>query len=136
MEEEKEKEGKMALVVKDALIRKRDGALPAGSSGFFVSVPSVFLFGLSDGDKVIGEIKIKEGAEKETGEKGEGIKITLILEKESGDSFLHIASEDWDTDFMGRADLRLEEAIHGDKRKQLYPKKDVTTSPAIGCRIS
>jgi len=49
---------------------------------------------------------------------------------------LHIASEDWDTDFMGRADLRLEEAIHGDKRKQLYPKKDVTTSPAIGCRIS
>lgn len=126
----------MALVVKDALIRKRDGALPAGSSGFFVSVPSVFLFGLSDGDKVIGELKIKEGEEKETGEKGEGIKITLILEKESGDSFLHIASEDWDTDFMGRADLRLEEAIHGDKRKQLYPKKDVTTSPAIGCRIS
>ncbi len=132
----------MALVVKDALIRKRDGALPAGSSGFFVSVPSVFLFGLSDGDKVIGEIKIKEGEEKETGEKGKGkekgteIKITLILEKESGDSFLHIASEDWDTDFMGRADLRLEEAIHGDKRKQLYPKKDVTTSPAIGCRIS
>ena len=125
----------MALVVKDALIRKRDGALPAGSSGFFVSVPSVFLFGLSDGDKVIGEIKIKEGEEKETGEKGKG-KITLILEKESGDSFLHIASEDWDTDFMGRADLRLEEAIHGDKRKQLYPKKDVTTSPAIGCRIS
>ena len=126
----------MALIVKDALIRKRDGALPAGSSGFFVSVPSVFLFGLSDGDKVIGEIKIKEGEEKETGEKGEGIKITLILEKGGGDSFLHIASEDWDTDFMGRADLRLEEAIHGDKRKQLYPKKDVTTSPAIGCRIS
>jgi len=125
----------MALVVKDALIRKRDGALPAGSSGFFVSVPSVFLFGLSDGDKVIGELKIKEGEEKETGEKGKG-KITLILEKASGDSFLHIASEDWDTDFMGRADLRLEEAIHGDKRKQLYPKKDVTTSPAIGCRIS
>jgi len=125
----------MALVVKDALIRKRDGALPAGSSGFFVSVPSVFLFGLSDGDKVIGEIKIKEGEEKETGEKGEG-KITLILEKGGGDSFLHIASEDWDTDFMGRADLRLEEAIHGDKRKQLYPKKDVTTSPAISCRIS
>ena len=128
----------MALVVKDALIRKRDGALPAGSSGFFVSVPSVFLFGLSDGDKVIGEIKIKEGEEKETGEKGKGkeIKITLILEKGGGDSFLHIASEDWDTDFMGRADLRLEEAIHGDKRKQLYPKKDVTTSPAISCRIS
>jgi len=126
----------MALVVKDALIRKRDDALPVGSSGFFVSVPSVFLFGLSDGDKVIGEIKIKEGEEKETGEKGKGIKITLILEKTSGDSFLHIASEDWDTDFMGRADLRLEEAIHGDKRKQLYPKKDVTTSPAIGCRIS
>ena len=126
----------MALVVKDALIRKRDGALPAGSSGFFVSVPSVFLFGLSDGDKVIGEIKIKEGEEKETGEKGGGIKITLILEKGGGDSFLHIASEDWDTDFMGRADLRLEEAIHGDKRKQLYPQKDVTTSPAISCRIS
>ena len=45
----------MALIVKDTLIRKRDGALPAGSSGFFVSVPSVFLFGLSDGDKIIGE---------------------------------------------------------------------------------
>jgi len=25
----------MALIVKDTLIRKRDGALPAGSSGFF-----------------------------------------------------------------------------------------------------
>ena len=91
----------MALIVKDALIRKRDGALPTGSSGFFVSVPSVFLFGLLDGDKIIGEIKIKEGEEQETEE------ITLILEKESGDSFLHISSEDWDMDFMreGRADL-------------------------------
>jgi len=122
----------MALIVKDTLIRKRDGALPAGSSGFFVSVPSVFLFGLADGDKVIGEIKIKEGEKKETEE------ITLILEKESEDSFLHIPSEDWDKNFMreGRADLKLKEAIHGEKRKQLYPKKDVTTSPAIGCRIS
>ncbi len=128
----------MALIVKDTLIRKRDGALPAGSSGFFVSVPSVFLFGLSDGDKIIGEIKIKEGEEKETKEK----EITLILEKESGDSFLHISSGDWDMNFMreGRADLRLNEAIQGGeeekKRKQLYPKKDVTASPAIGCRIS
>ncbi len=122
----------MALIVKDTLIRKRDGVLPAGSSGFFVSVPSVFLFGLADGDKVIGEIKIKEGEKKETEE------ITLILEKESEDSFLHIPSEDWDKNFMreGRADLKLKEAIHGEKRKQLYPKKDVTTSPAIGCRIS
>jgi hypothetical protein len=119
---------KMALIVKDALIRKRDGALPTGSSGFFVSVPSVFLFGLLDGDKIIGEI-----------EEGEETKeITLILEKGSGDSFLHIPAEDWDMDFMreGRADLKLKEAIHGEKRKQLYPKKDVTTSPAIGCRIS
>ncbi len=126
----------MALIVKDTLIRKRDGVLPAGSSGFFVSVPSVFLFGLSDGDKIIGEIKIKEGEEKETKEK----EITLILEKESGDSFLHIPAEDWDKNFMreGRADLKLKEAIQGgkEKRKQLYPKKDVTTSPAIGCRIS
>ena len=126
----------MALIVKDTLIRKRDGALPAGSSGFFVSVPSVFLFGLSDGDKIIGEVKIKEGEKKETKEK----EITLILEKESGDSFLHITSEDWDKNFMreGRADLKLKEAIQGgkEKRKQLYPKKDVTTSPAIGCRIS
>ncbi len=128
----------MALIVKDTLIRKRDGALPAGSSGFFVSVPSVFLFGLSDGDKIIGEIKIKEGEEKETKEK----EITLILEKESGDSFLHIPSGDWDMNFMreGRADLRLNEAIQGGKeekkRKLLYPKKDVMTSPAIGCRIS
>jgi hypothetical protein len=119
---------KMALIVKDTLIRKRDGTLPAGSSGFFVSVPSVFLFGLSDGDKIIGEIE--EGEETE--------EITLILEKGSGDSFLHIPAEDWDMDFMreGRADLKLKEAIHGEKRKQLYPKKDVTTSPAIGCRIS
>ncbi len=126
----------MALIVNDTLIRKRDGAMPAGSSGFFVSVPSVFLFGLSDGDKIIGEIKIKEGEEKETKEE----EITLILEKESGDSFLHIISKDWDMNSMheGRADLRLKEAIHGDKgeRKQLYPKRDVTTSPAIGCRIS
>jgi hypothetical protein len=122
----------MALIVKDSLIRKRDGALPAGSSGFFVSVPSVFLFGLSDGDKIIGEIKIKEGEEKEKRE------ITLILEKGIGDSFLHIASEDWDMNFIreGRADLKLKEAILGEKRKTLYPKRDVTTSPAIGCRIS
>ena len=124
----------MALIVKDTLIRKRDGVLPTGSSGFFVSVPSVFLFGLSDGDKIIGEIKIKEGEKQETEE------ITLILEKGSGDSFLHIPSEDRDMNFMreGRADLKLKEAIQGgkEKRKQLYPKKDVTTSPAIGCRIS
>jgi len=57
----KYKSEEMALIVKDTLIRKRDGALPAGSSGFFVSVPSVFLFGLADGDKIIGKIKIKEG---------------------------------------------------------------------------
>ena len=123
----------MALIVEDSLIRKRDGALPTGSSGFFVSVPSVFLFGLADDDKIIGEVKIKVGkAEQETKE------IILILEKVSGDSFLHIASEDWDMNFMreGRADLKLKEAIHGEKRKQLYPKRDITTSPAIGCRIS
>jgi hypothetical protein len=40
----------------------------------------------------------------------------------------------------GRADLKLKESIQGDKdkekRKQLYPKKDVTTSPALSCRIS
>ena len=124
----------MALIVKDTLIRKRDGVLPTGSSGFFVSVPSVFLFGLSAGDKIIGEIKIKEGEKQETEE------ITLILEKGSGDSFLHIPSEDRDMNFMreGRADLKLKEAIQEgkEKRKQLYPKKDVTTSPAIGCRIS
>ncbi len=121
---------KMALIVKDALIRKRDGARPTGSSGFFVSVPSVFLFGLLDGGKIIGEIEKGEETEE----------ITLILEKESGDSFLHVPSEDWDMDFMreGRADLKLKEAIQGgkEKRKQLYPNKDVTTSPAMGCRIS
>jgi len=118
----------MALIVKDTLIRKKDGALPAGSSGFFVPVPSVFLFGLSDGDKIIGEIK--EGEETK--------EITLILKKEGEDSFLHIATEDWDTSFMeaGRADLKLKEVIQGEERKQLYTKKDVTTSPAIGCRIS
>ena len=118
----------MALIVKDTLIRKNDGALPAGSSGFFVSVSSVFLFGLSDGDKIIGEIK-----------EGEKTKVvTMILEKEGEDSFLHISTEDWDTSFMkaGRADLKLKEAIQGELSKPLYPKKDVTTSPAIGCRIS
>ncbi len=124
----------MALIVKDTLIRKRDGPLPVGSSGFFVSVPSVFLFGLLDGDKIVGEITVKEGAKQETEE------ITLILEKESGDSFLHIPAGDWDMNFMreGRADLKLKEAIQEgkEKRKQLYPKKDVITSPAIGCRIS
>jgi len=38
----------------------------------------------------------------------------------------------------GRVDLKLKDAIQGgkEKRKQLYPKKDVTTAPAIGCRIS
>ena len=122
----------MALIVKDTLIRKKDSTLPTGSSGFFVSVPSIFLFGLSDGDKIIGEVKIEEGEETK--------EITLILEKGSGDSSLHIPAEDWDMDFMreGRADLKLKEAIQGgkEKRKQLYPKKDVTTSPAIGCRIS
>ena len=118
----------MALIVKDALIRKKDGALPAGSSGFFVLISSVFLFGLSDGDKIIGEIK--EGEETK--------EITLILKKEGEDSFLHITTEDWDTSFMkaGRADLKLKEAIQGEEMKPLYPKKDVTTSPAIGCRIS
>ena len=123
-------EKEMALIVKDTLIRKRDGALPAGSSGFFVSVPSVFLLGLSDGDKIIGEIE--EGEETR--------EITLILEKETGDSLLHIISEGRDMNFMkeGRANLRLKEAIQGakEKRKQLYSKNDVTTSPAIGCRIS
>jgi hypothetical protein len=118
----------MALIVKDTLIRKREGTLPVGSSGFFVSVASVFLSGLSDGDKIIGEIK--EGEETK--------EITLILKKEGEDSFLHISSEDWDTSFMqtGRADLKLKAAIQGEERKQLYTKKDVTTSPAIGCRIS
>nr|QNO57397.1 hypothetical protein MLPLCDNK_00019 [Methanosarcinales archaeon ANME-1 ERB7] len=118
----------MALIVKDTLIRKKEGALPAGSSGFFVSVSSIFLFGLSDGDKIIGEIK--EGEETK--------EITLILKKDGEDSFLHITTEDWDTSFMkaGRADLKLKEAIQGEERKKLYPKKDVTTSPAIGCRIS
>ena len=118
----------MALIVKDTLIRKKDGALPAGSSGFFVSVSSVFLFGLSDGDKIIGEIK--EGEETK--------EITLIIKKEGEDCFLHITTDDWDMSFMkaGRADLKLKEAIQGEERKQLYPKKDVTTSPAIGCRIS
>ena len=118
----------MALIVKDTLIRKKESALPAGSSGFFVSVSSVFLFGLSDGDKIRGEIK--EGEETK--------EITLIIKKEGEDCFLHITTDDWDTSFMkaGRADLKLKEAIQGEKRKQLYPKKDVTTSPAIGCRIS
>ncbi|NAS88247.1 hypothetical protein C4E24_00675 [ANME-1 cluster archaeon AG-394-G21] len=66
------------------------------------------------------------------------VKDTLIRKKEGEDSFLYITTEDGDTSFMkaGRADLKLKEAIQGEKRKQLYPKKDVTTSPAIGCRIS
>ena len=51
-----------------------------------------------DADKSIGEIK--EGEETK--------EITLILEKESGDSFLHIPSEDWNMNFMsaGRVDLQ------------------------------
>ena len=47
--------------------------------------------------------------------------------------------ETWDMNFMreGRANLKLKEAIQGgkEKSKQIYPKKDVTTSPVIGCRI-
>jgi len=92
--------------------------------------PSVFLFGLSDGDKIIGEIKIKEGEVKETEE------ITLILEKESGDSFLHIPSEDWDMNFMkqGRANLKQHFFFFTKRKPVLKEKKTCFFSQAFFLR--
>lgn len=98
----------MALILKDFLIRKRADSLPAGSSGFFVRVHSVFLFMLSDGAKIRGEMKQGE-VEQE---------ITLIFEKGSCEDFLHICAEDWDDNFTeGRTDLKLTEAFQNGKKR-------------------
>ncbi len=117
----------MALMLKDFLIRKRDDSFPKGSSGFFVHVPSVFLFMLSDGAKIRGELK--QGNEEQ--------ELTLILEKGSGEDFLHICAEDWNECFTeGRTDLKLKEAFQNGKRTLIYDKSDVVTSPAQSCKIS
>ncbi len=117
----------MALILENFLIRKRDDSRPAGSSGYAVRIPSVFLFMLSDGAEVRGEMKL--GNEEQ--------EITLILEKASCDDFLHISAEDWDDTFTeGRADFKLQEAFQTGKRTLLYEKRDVITSPAQSCKIS
>jgi len=116
----------MPLILEDVLIRKRNDALPDGSSGYCVRLPSVFLFMLSDGAKLKG--KIKQSKEER--------KITLILEKETCDDFLHIAAADWDATITeGRANFNLTEAFQDGKRTLLYEKRDVITSPAHTCRI-
>jgi hypothetical protein len=117
----------MPLILENVLIRKRADPLPVGSSGYCVRLPSVFLFMLSDGAEIRGVLK-QDGAERE---------ITLILEKETCDDFLHISAEDWDDTFTeGRADFKLKEANQNGKRTLLYEKRDVITSPAHSCRIT
>lgn len=117
----------MALILEDVLIRKRAESLPANSSGYCVRVPSVFLFMLSDGATI--RCEMEQGNEER--------EITLILEKETCDDFLHISAEDWNDTFTeGRADLKLKDAIQNGKRTLLYEKRDVITSPAQSCKIS
>jgi len=117
----------MALILENFLIRKLDDSHPAGSSGYCVRVPSVFLFMLSDGAEIRGELK--QGKEEQ--------EITLILEKETCDDFLHISAEDWDDTFTeGRADFKLKAANQNGKRTLLYEKRDVITSSMQSCKIS
>jgi len=117
---------KMALILEDVLIRKRNEALPDGSSGYCVRLPSVFLFMLSDGAELRGVLT--QGEEER--------EIRLILERASCDDFLHIAAADWDATITeGRANFNLTEAFQDGKRTVLYEKRDVITSPAHSCRI-
>ena len=117
----------MALILEDVLIRKKHESLPEGSSGYCVRLPSVFLFMLSDGAEVKGELK--QGSLKKD--------IKLILEKETCDDFLHIAAEDWNANLtVGRADLKLIDAIQKGKRTLIFENRDVITSPAQACRIT
>ena len=117
----------MALILNDFLIRKKYDSLPTGSSGYFVRVPSVFLFMLSDSAEIRGELK-QGNREQE---------LTLMLEKGTCEDVLHISAEDWNDKFTeGRANLKLKEAIQNGKRIPLYEKRDVVTSPAQTCKIS
>ncbi|MBE0516702.1 MAG: hypothetical protein IBX41_04840 [Methanophagales archaeon] len=117
----------MPLILENFLIRKKHDSLPAGSSGFYVRVPSVFLFMLSDGAAIRGELK----------QSNEEQELTLILEKGTGEDILHISAEDWNDTFTdGRAYLQLNEAFQNGKRIPLYEKRDVVTSPAQACKIS
>jgi len=117
----------MALILEDVLIRKRAETLPAGSSGYAVRLPSVFLSRVADGAEIRGVLKQRE----------EEQEITLILEKETCDDFLHISADDWNDNFTeGRADFKLKGANQNGKRTLLYEKRDVITSPAHSCRIT
>ena len=117
----------MPLLLENFLIRKRHEVLPEGSSGYAVYVQSVFLSMLLDGTIIRGTLK----------QDTEEHEITFILEKDSCDSYLHISQEDWtDTFTVGRADVKLNEAIQNGKQTPLYEKRDVITSPAHFCRIS
>jgi hypothetical protein len=117
----------MPLILENFLIRKKYDSLPTGSSGYFVRVPSVFLFMLSDGAEIRGELK--QGTEEQ--------ELTLILEKGTCEDVLHISAEDWNDRFLeGRADFKLIAAFQNGKRIPLYEKRDVVTSPAQACKIS
>ncbi len=117
----------MPLILENFLIRKKDDPLPAGSSGYVVRVPSVFLFMLSDGAEIRGELK--QGTEEQ--------ELTLILEKGTCEDVLHISARHWNDTFAeGRADFRLTEASQNGKMIPLYEKREVVTSPAQACKIS
>ncbi|RZN37732.1 MAG: hypothetical protein EFT35_05780 [Methanophagales archaeon ANME-1-THS] len=117
----------MPLILENVLIRKKDNSLPPASSGYYVHLPSVFLFMLPDGAEIRG--MLKQGTREQD--------VTLILEKGCCDDFLHIAAADRNEAVKeGRADLRLTEAFHNGKRIRLYEQKEVITSPAHACKIS
>jgi hypothetical protein len=117
----------MPLILENVLIRKKYDSLPAGSSGYVVRVPSVFLFMLSEGTEIRGVFK-KGNKEQE---------LMLILEKGTCDDVLHIAAGHWDDTFAeGRAVLRLTEAFHNGKKMLLYEQREIITSPAHSCKIS
>ncbi|MDI6810460.1 MAG: hypothetical protein QMD80_02060 [archaeon] len=97
----KNKVVEMALILENFLIPKKDDSLPRRSSGYVVHVPSVFLFMLSDGATIRGELK--QGNKEQ--------ELTLIFEKGTCEDVLHISAEDWNDKFTeGRADLKLKEA--------------------------
>ena len=117
----------MPLILENFLIRKRHEALPEGSSGYAVYIQPVFLSRLADGAIIRGTLK--QGTTEH--------EITFILEKDRCDSYLQISREDWTDAFtVGRADVKLNEALKNGTRTRLYENRDVITSPAHFCRIS
>jgi hypothetical protein len=117
----------MPLLLEDVLIRNRADALPTGASGYFVRLPSAFLARLADGAELTGELTQGKRSRE----------ARLILEKGCGTDLLHIAASDWDARFtLGRASLRLREAIQDGVRMLLFPGRAVITSPVQACKIT